>query len=107
MIDGKEYEGELDPENKACGEGSLKSLSGDMFEGTFKDNLYHGFGKNSIQKCFSNVLTVCLGVTTYPNGYRHEGEWAQGKWHGKSTTYSADGQINNRVFNNGMPVSTT
>ena len=45
MIDDKQYEGELDPDNRACGEGILKSLSGDMYEGTFCENKYHGFGK--------------------------------------------------------------
>ena len=55
----------------------------------------------------SPLLTLTIGVTTYPNGYRHFGEWSQGKWNGKSTTYSCDGKMTNRVFNDGMPSTST
>ena len=56
---------------------------------------------------FPPPLTLYTGVTTYPNGYRHFGEWSQGKWNGKSTTYSCDGKMTNRVFNDGMPSTST
>ena len=47
MIGNREYQGELDPENNACGEGILKALSGDLYEGTFYNSKFHGFGKFS------------------------------------------------------------
>ena len=39
------YEGELDENKNACGEGILKALSGDVYEGTFFNSKFHGFGE--------------------------------------------------------------
>ena len=42
------------------------SMSGDVYEGTFKDGIYHG-----------------KGIYIFKNGDKHEGEWIYGKRNGK------------------------
>jgi len=41
-------------------------MSGDVYEGNFKDGIYHG-----------------KGIYIFKNGDKHEGEWIYGKRNGK------------------------
>ena len=46
-------------------------MSGDVYEGNFKDGIYHG-----------------KGIYIFKNGDKHEGEWIYGKRNGKFKDYT-------------------
>ena len=64
------YVGELDEENRACGEGVVTKPNGDYLKGTFKDDQRHGYG-----------------VSVHGDGVRWRGQQQKGRIHFKQTVY--------------------
>lgn len=104
------YEGEYDAEGRKCGRGiykypgnrlfpliaaNLKSSSdGNVYEGTFRDNMRHGYG-----------------ILRYPNGDVYEGEWNLGRKEGKARFIFADsgeiyeGTVNIMIWNEALELA--
>jgi len=90
------YEGQVDKEGNACGQGKWKcteptdhwSDKGTTIEGSFKDNLPDGFA------------IMVYGI----DKERYEGEWSKGRLHGKVTHYTCEGDIYNEVYKHGNEV---
>ena len=71
-MDGDDYEytGQVDANGVATGEGHGRWPSGDTFRGQFANDMPNG-----------------VGVYTFEDGSRYEGEFKDGKMHGKITYY--------------------
>jgi len=67
------YHGELKNGQKN-GYGKLTCENGDIYEGTFVEDMQQG-----------------TGVFTYANGYKYDGEFLKGKWNGRGKFTFADG----------------
>ena len=70
--------------NTAAAPGQLPKGYADYY-GTFKDDKFHG-----------------LGYQIWP-GCTYEGEYKEGKRHGKFTCYRSDGTVHNFLYENGKP----
>ena len=79
---GGQYRGEVDSNGKACGDGVFTLEDGGTYTGTWYRNKFHGYG----------IFTDVEG--------KREGEWKEGKRHGKQTKYwNGNGWISNRLYN--------
>ena len=65
-----EYEGELDKQGQACGQGIARCSDGHSYTGTFLSDKMHG-----------------IGVIRYKDGSVEQGRWQDGHIHGKTTLY--------------------
>ena len=76
-----QYEGELNQIGQAHGFGILVTDDGDVYKGTFEENMPSGY------------LQV-----EYHFGLVAIGEMHKGEWYGRRTVYFDCGSINNQVF---------
>ena len=95
------YVGELDQSNRMCGKGELtykhpdfetngkngSSLGYYDYSGTFFSDKFHGVGKQM-----------------WPD-FIYEGEYRNGRRHGRSTHYTNEGKVFNVTYENGKPLS--
>ena len=80
-MQGGDYDGYLDENEKACGEGTLTFDDGTTTYGYWHEDETHGY----------RVLTT-------PDGTRWIGECKEYMWSGKLTVYSQDGSIYNYIW---------
>uniref|UniRef100_K3X194 Uncharacterized protein n=1 Tax=Globisporangium ultimum (strain ATCC 200006 / CBS 805.95 / DAOM BR144) TaxID=431595 RepID=K3X194_GLOUD len=88
------YDGEW-LNGKRHGKGMLKFAEGGSYIGEFGENVYHGFGLLTIPKS-QHALTK-----KWIPGERYEGEFAQGRKHGKGTAKTRDGDSYDGFFIDG------
>jgi hypothetical protein len=102
-----EYEGEF-VDSMRHGKGVFRFHNGDRYDGEFERNLFHGFGlytwsdiilsgvnenaqksnedrpmSRNIQEQYENDMILLSGSGESVIGKRYEGEWKDGKMHGK------------------------
>ena len=79
-------------------DGKSTSCTGDVYEGEFQKDDYHGRGKmtfaggGSYDGEFQSALFHGRGKQTYAEGFSYDGEWADGKKHGIATFTYPDGR---------------
>ena len=80
-----DYEGEMDVEDKACGEGNAVAVNvADLsFKGTWLDDMRHGIGR---YRSMSKFLYSSIGINTYGQTIL-EGEYMEDNPCGKRTEY--------------------
>ena len=80
---GWSYSGELGENGKACGFGTA-TRGKESYKGHWINNAFEGIGKDKLYFC-DQMSTV--GVYTLASGNRWDGEWKNGKLHGKTSYY--------------------
>ena len=80
-----DYEGEIDGEDKACGEGNAVAVNvADLsYSGTWQNDMRHGIG---MLKSASKLLCLIIGINTYGQTIL-EGEYMEDNPCGKRTEY--------------------
>ena len=80
-----DYEGEIDWEDKACGEGNAVAVNvaNLSFHGTWLNDMRHGFG---MLESVIKLLSLNIGINTYGQTVL-EGEYMEDNPFGKRTEY--------------------
>lgn len=88
------YEGEF-LDNMRHGEGMLRMFSGDLYVGEHERNMFHGVGTYTYTP-FTNE------EGQYIVGKKYEGQWQNGKFHGKGIFVLGTGGVYSGVFERGL-----
>ena len=106
LPDGGEYDGGL-AKDELSGRGKIVWPDGSIYEGDFKQGLFHGQGRYQTQETvyqgdFVNGIAVGQGVITFVDGARYEGETDFGMANGQGSLVESDqeyiGQFKNNAF---------
>lgn len=108
-----EYYG-LWKKNYMNGYGEIKYSNGQTYKGEFKNSKMHGRGKLTIpgayihEGIFKNNNSNGMGKTTYLENFEHhekgeirEGNFKDGRWHGKFKITFIDGEVLKAKYNMG------
>ena len=99
--------GTLDKDGNRQGEFIFKWTSGNVYEGNYKNNKKHGYGKNTwangdvYEGNFENGNQHGYGKVTWSSGTVYEGNWEKGTRHGYGKYTWANGDVYEGNFENG------
>lgn len=82
------YEGDVDNNGDATGQGKLTEPDGSTYSGGFKNLQNDGYGE-----------------VFYADGLKYKGYWKEGELDGPGTLYSASGQSWSMVYSNGVDIT--
>lgn len=108
FADSSVYQGTVNDDGMAHGEGVLTWGSGDQYEGQFKDGLMHGKGTmvladgSTYTGSFEHGLEHGEGRFDYSSGTEYQGEFVKGNMQGKGVYSDSHGNVYKGSFKNSV-----